>query len=109
MSLNTQTQKWRVVEGAKVTPAIANSVLLGSEYIWDREASDQAVAMLWRSKDDARITLARCYIPVPRQISMIFHFPLLDTMNDYHSSQPNILDDVELFYPVQQYWWDESI
>ncbi|KAL4981367.1 hypothetical protein BDW68DRAFT_183565 [Aspergillus falconensis] len=33
-------------------PAVANSVLLESEYIWDREASDQAVAMLWRSEDD---------------------------------------------------------
>lgn len=52
VALNAQTQNWRVVEGAKVTPAVANSVLLGSEYVWDREASDQAVAMLWRSKDD---------------------------------------------------------
>ncbi|KAL4929979.1 uncharacterized protein BDV17DRAFT_281134 [Aspergillus undulatus] len=52
VALNAQTQNWRVVEGAKVTPAVANSVLLGSEYIWDREASYQATAMLWRSKDD---------------------------------------------------------
>ncbi|KAL4937591.1 hypothetical protein BDV06DRAFT_232470 [Aspergillus oleicola] len=52
VATNAQTQHWRVVEGAKVTPVVANSVLLGSEYIWDREASDQAVAMLWRSKDD---------------------------------------------------------
>lgn len=46
VALNAQTQNWRVVEGAKVTPAVANSVLLGSEYAWDHEASDQAVAML---------------------------------------------------------------
>jgi hypothetical protein len=31
---------------------LANALLLGTEYIWDREASDQAVAMLWRSKED---------------------------------------------------------
>ena len=41
-----------MVEGAKVTPAVANSVLLGSEYVWDHEASNQAVTMLWRSKDN---------------------------------------------------------
>ncbi|KAL4914813.1 hypothetical protein BDW62DRAFT_135821 [Aspergillus aurantiobrunneus] len=52
VALNAQTQRWRVVEGAKVTPAVANSVLVGCEYIWDREAIDQAVALLWRSKDD---------------------------------------------------------
>ncbi|KAL4819957.1 hypothetical protein BDW67DRAFT_173223 [Aspergillus spinulosporus] len=42
----------RVIEVGEVTPAVADSVLLGSEYIWDREASDQAVAMLWRSKGE---------------------------------------------------------
>ena len=52
VALNAQTQNGRVVEGTKVTPAVANSVLLGCEYVWDREASDQTVAMLWRSKDD---------------------------------------------------------
>jgi hypothetical protein len=52
VALNAQTGNWRVIEGAKVTPTMANSVLLGTEYLWDREASDQAVAMLWRSKDD---------------------------------------------------------
>ncbi|EKV18886.1 C6 zinc finger protein [Penicillium digitatum] len=52
VALNAQTQNWRVVEGTKVTPALANALLLGTEYIWDREASDQAVAMLWRSKED---------------------------------------------------------
>jgi hypothetical protein len=31
---------------------MANSVLLGSVYIWDHEPRDQAVAMLWRSKDN---------------------------------------------------------
>ncbi|KAJ5209979.1 hypothetical protein N7491_009790 [Penicillium cf. griseofulvum] len=52
---------------------MANSVLLGSEYVWDREASDQAVAMLWRSKDDVdsgEVTLARCCVPALRQINM---------------------------------------
>ncbi|KKK21143.1 hypothetical protein ARAM_006525 [Aspergillus rambellii] len=52
VALNAHTQNWRVVEGAKVTHTVANAVRLGSEYLWDREASDQAVAMLRRSKDD---------------------------------------------------------
>ncbi|KAI9375182.1 hypothetical protein BJX61DRAFT_192188 [Aspergillus egyptiacus] len=52
VACNAQAHHWRVIAGAKVTPAVADSVLLGSEYIWDREACDQAVAMLWRSKED---------------------------------------------------------
>ncbi|KAL4756364.1 uncharacterized protein BDW70DRAFT_154275 [Aspergillus foveolatus] len=51
VALNAQTERWRVIEGANVTPALASSVLLGSEYIWNCEASNQAVAILWRSKD----------------------------------------------------------
>lgn len=49
VALNAQTQNCRVVEGAKVTPAEANSVLLGSEYVWDCEASDQS-----RSQGDSK-------------------------------------------------------
>lgn len=52
VTLDTQTPYWREAEGAKAAPPVADSVLLGSEYIWDREASDQTVAVLWRSKND---------------------------------------------------------
>ncbi|KAL3433411.1 hypothetical protein BDV09DRAFT_186676 [Aspergillus tetrazonus] len=52
VTLDTQTPYWREAEGAKAALPVADLVLLGSEYIWDREASDQTVAVLWRSKND---------------------------------------------------------
>lgn len=51
VALNTQTHNWRATDEAKLVPAMANSVLLWSEYIWEREANNQSVSMLWRSQD----------------------------------------------------------
>ncbi|KAJ6119391.1 hypothetical protein N7523_003671 [Penicillium sp. IBT 18751x] len=51
VSMNAQTQRWRVIEGEKVPLAVENAVLLGSQNFWDREAYRADVSLLWRTVD----------------------------------------------------------